>query len=165
MKRFLIGIVALFLTPVLAGADAAERRLRDLSVPFYYDLGPDSIDVSKYPERRGEQYKIFVRRCSACHTLARSINSTMRSREEWSYYVHRMRIMDLSEKEHHLRRVELKDVVDFLVYDSRIRKIKRGKEFVENDQRLRDKFHALHEERVRLLRQIIERGSPASQGK
>jgi hypothetical protein len=42
---------------------------------FPNDRGPAQIDVSKYPPSIQADYRIFARRCSQCHTLARAINS------------------------------------------------------------------------------------------
>ncbi len=42
---------------------------------FPNDLGPTTIDVSGYPKPYQETYKVFRFKCSACHTIARPINS------------------------------------------------------------------------------------------
>ncbi len=159
VKRIFVVFGLLLAVPCRAGSDALERRLRDLSVPFYYDLGSDSIDVSEYPKIRRRQYGIFVDRCSSCHTLARPINSTLRFREEWEFYLHRMRIFSFSADDGPLRKAEREDILEFLVYDSQIRKIRKEQDFLDTDRRLREKYEALHEERIKLLRESVLRNS------
>jgi hypothetical protein len=39
------------------------------------DYGPAAIDVSGYPAEMQQTYKVFAMKCSACHTIARPINS------------------------------------------------------------------------------------------
>jgi hypothetical protein len=56
---------------------------------FDADSGPVSVDVSEYPEEMQELYTLYARKCSKCHTLARSINSEYRG-EDWDRYVARM---------------------------------------------------------------------------
>jgi hypothetical protein len=156
MRFSIAAFAALLFVPALLAESSAEKRLRELSVPFYFDLGPDSIDVRDYPKKRRKQYETFVRRCSGCHTLSRAINTPMRGKEEWEYYVYRMRLYSLSEKERRIQKAELEDVLSFLVYDSRIRKVKRGDDFEELDRRLRRKFRELHRERIKLLKRMLD---------
>lgn len=56
---------------------------------FDADKGTDTIDVSNYPKEIQENYKVFAKKCSKCHTLARPINSDFKG-EEWNRYVKRM---------------------------------------------------------------------------
>lgn len=56
---------------------------------FESDSGPATLDVSEYPEEMQELYTLYARKCSKCHTLARSINSEYRG-EDWDRYVARM---------------------------------------------------------------------------
>jgi hypothetical protein len=63
---------------VLAGAAADPR-----------DRGPDTLDVSSYPPRYQELYKVFEVRCSKCHSLARPLNARLRA-DEWRLYVKKM---------------------------------------------------------------------------
>src|SRR5687768_15958120 len=46
----------------------SEEELKAL---YYYDLGPKEIDVSDYPAKQQENYAVFRKACSHCHTLAR----------------------------------------------------------------------------------------------
>src|ERR1039458_432643 len=43
--------------------------------PFPNDAGEAQLDVSKYPADIQADYRIFTRRCSQCHNLARPLNS------------------------------------------------------------------------------------------
>lgn len=56
---------------------------------FDSDTGPATIDVSEYPEEMQELYTLYARKCSKCHTLARSVNSEYRG-DDWDRYVARM---------------------------------------------------------------------------
>ena len=56
---------------------------------FESDSGAATLDVNEYPEEMQELYTLYARKCSKCHTLARSINSEYRG-EDWDRYVARM---------------------------------------------------------------------------
>ena len=53
------------------------------------DKGPNFIDVTAYPAKMQEAYKLFTDKCSRCHTVARPINSTF-TPEAWRKYVYKM---------------------------------------------------------------------------
>ena len=59
------------------------------NVTLPQDKGPDKINVSTYPPAQQKAYSLFVSKCSACHTIARPINTTM-TQGEWERYVKRM---------------------------------------------------------------------------
>ncbi len=63
---------------------AAEKK-----ASFAADKGSKTVDVSEYSEEMQEYYKAYSRRCSKCHTLARSINTRL-STSAWKRYVKRM---------------------------------------------------------------------------
>lgn len=69
-------------------AGEAEEQTGEDKV-FAADSGQAAIDVSEYPEEMQVQYKLYARKCSKCHTLARSINSEYRG-EDWDRYIVRM---------------------------------------------------------------------------
>jgi len=83
-----------------------------------YDKGPATIDVSKYPAEMQENYKLFSKKCTHCHTLARPINSDYALPDEWSRYVKRM----MRKPDSQISADEAKKIYEFLVYDSKIRK-------------------------------------------
>ncbi len=83
-----------------------------------YDKGPATIDVSKYTAEMQQNYKIFAKKCTHCHTLARPINSDYALPDEWSRYVKRM----MRKPDSQISADEAKKIYEFLVYDSQIRK-------------------------------------------
>lgn len=83
-----------------------------------YDKGPATIDVSKYPPEIQADYKLFSKKCTHCHTLARPINCEFALPDEWSRYVKRM----MRKPDSQISADEAKNIYDFLVYDSKIRK-------------------------------------------
>lgn len=87
-------------------------------VHFPFDKGPDTIDVSKYPQEQQDNYQVFAEKCSKCHTLARPINSPFALPEEWSAYVTKMQ----HKKRSGIDEDAAKKISSFLTYDSAIRK-------------------------------------------
>ncbi len=83
-----------------------------------YDKGPATIDVSKYPLDMQGDYKLFSKKCTHCHTLARPINCEFALSDEWSRYVKRM----MRKPDSQISADEAKKIYEFLVYDSKIRK-------------------------------------------
>jgi cytochrome c5 len=84
-----------------------------------YDKGPAKIDVSKYPADMQSKYKVFAKKCSNCHTIARPINCDYVLEDEWERYIKRM----MRKAGPSLISVdEGKQIFDFLVFDSKTRK-------------------------------------------
>lgn len=83
-----------------------------------YDKGPDKINVSKYPADMQKAYKQFTTKCAKCHTLARAINCDFALDDEWERYVKRM----MRKAGSFIRPDEGKQIYEFVVYDSKIRK-------------------------------------------
>lgn len=106
---------------------------------YYYDLGPASVDVSGYPKKEQENYRLFLAICGACHTTARPLNSPYATEAQWRRFVHRMHLkmegrgiaLDQSNEE---------AVIGFLVYDSRVRKVQGRQQFEESQTRLKRQF-------------------------
>lgn len=118
MKRTVA--LALLATTALAGA-ARVVRAQDAPLDpriLQYDKGPAKIDVSKYPKDMQERYKVFQKKCSNCHTLARAINSEFVLDDEWERYVKRM----MRKSGTLISADDGKQIFEFLVYDSKIRK-------------------------------------------
>jgi len=86
---------------------------------FPQDKQPDKLDVSGYPKEMQEAYKLFSKRCSKCHTLARPLWAKFTD-EEWEKYVKRMRRKPNSG----ISADEAKKIYEFLVFQSE----KRAKE-------------------------------------
>ena len=120
MKRTVA--VALLATIALAGAARVVRaQQKDEPVDpriLAYDKGPAKIDVSKYPKDMQDKYKVFAKKCSNCHTLARPINSDYVLEEDWERYVKRM----MRKSGTLISADEGKQIFEFLSYDSKTRK-------------------------------------------
>ena len=106
---------------------------------FYYDLGPATVDVSGYPQRERENYKIFLFVCGTCHSAARPLNAPYAQADTWKRFVLRMHtkmqnqaVLPSQEEEDH--------ILEFLVYDSRIRKIVNSKDFQSQQENLKKLF-------------------------
>src|SRR4029079_18388924 len=68
----------------------------------------EGLDPSKLPEDMREDYALFARRCSKCHSLARPLNAGITDDEQWVHYVNRMRRqpgsgITMTDQEHILR--------------------------------------------------------------
>lgn len=144
-------IASLLLAALLAAGAAAPLRAGDepasltkASDLYPNDMGPDSVDVSGYPPELKKTYATFKFKCSACHTIARPINSQFLelSAEEqakwkkqdpdlfkdkklvqveenmWQRYVKRM----MSKPGCPVKGDDGKKIWEFLVYDSKLRK-------------------------------------------
>ena len=82
------------------------------------EAGASTIDVSKYPSKLQDAYKIFAAKCSQCHKLSRAINSDFVLPEDWERYVKRM----MRKPDSGIGSTEGKDIYEFLVYDTSVRK-------------------------------------------
>jgi len=115
----LLGVAALALAGAVgarggeapADADSAARIAE-------FDKGSATINVSGYPDKLQEDYRVFSRKCSQCHKLSRPINSDYVLPEQWSRYIKRMMYKPGS----NISRADAKKIYDFLVYDSSVRK-------------------------------------------
>ena len=83
-----------------------------------YDKGPAKIDVSKYPPDMKANYKVFADKCAKCHTIARPINCEFALEDEWERYIKRM----MNKAGSIISPADGKQIFEFLVYDSKIRK-------------------------------------------
>jgi hypothetical protein len=83
-----------------------------------FEKGPATIDVSKYPQAIQENYEVFSQKCTQCHKLSRPINSDYALPDEWSRYIKRM----MHKPGSGIGNAEGKQIYEFLVYDSSIRK-------------------------------------------
>ena len=101
------------------------------------DKGPDKIDVGAYPAAQQANYKLFVGKCSKCHTIARPLN-TMMTKDEWSRYVKRM----MHKPNSGISDSQGKQIFDFVVYDQTERKDKTPTAF----------FKALSDEEIEKLK-------------
>lgn len=82
------------------------------------DSGPKTIDVTKYPDEQKSGYKLFSKKCSKCHTIARPINSEFVLPAQWERYIKRMMFKPNSQ----MSDADGKGIYRFLVYDASVRK-------------------------------------------
>ncbi len=118
VNRLMVLLAALVF---VAGAGiilAEDKESADSSGFEAQDAGADTIDVSKYPEKMQEYYKVLQAKCAECHALARVINSEFALADEWKRYIKRMRRKPGSK----IKKNDAKVIWEFLVYDSEQRK-------------------------------------------
>ncbi|HHT9121026.1 MAG TPA: hypothetical protein ACFYD3_10855 [Candidatus Hypogeohydataceae bacterium YC41] len=96
-----------------------ELEIERAKKPMAWDLGPEMVDISQYPPEIQADYKVFATKCGKCHTLARPLNSPYCTAEEWNNYVNKM----MRKPGSGITPVEGKQIFDFLVYDSKVRKL------------------------------------------
>lgn len=97
------------------------------NVTLPQDKGPSTINVSSYPPEQQKAYKLFVNKCSKCHTIARPINTTM-TKPEWERYVKRM----MHKPSSGISDKQGKDIFEFLAYDQQMRKDKTPSAFYKS---------------------------------
>jgi cytochrome c5 len=117
MKEMVSRWILVVLAASAAGVVARAQEPLDPRIAAY-DKGPATIDVSKYPADMQAGYKVFVTRCSKCHTIARPINCDFVLDDEWERYVKRMMRKPGSD----VSPADGKQIFEFLSYDSKLRK-------------------------------------------
>jgi hypothetical protein len=94
----------------MAGMDAGGAQT---------EAGPATIDVSSYPKAVRNIYPLFTEKCAQCHHLNHTINSDHHALpDEWQGIVNRMWRKPGSNINH----TEAKQIVEFLTYDSSVRR-------------------------------------------
>lgn len=118
-------LAAFFLASLVAGLASASFAYADepdsAAIKAHLkalDSGPKSIDVTKYPDEQKAAYKVFAKKCSKCHTIARPVNSDFVLPSEWERYIKRMMFKPNSE----MSDADGKKIYRFLVYDASLRK-------------------------------------------
>ena len=142
-------------TTTVSAAPVQERR----GIKYYSDLGPDRIDVSAYPAQQRENYAVYARACSRCHTLARSINAPYTSRGWWEFYMTGMRMRGRVAGRPFSRQ-ESKAVLDFLDYDARVRKVEHASDFDKSTKELRRRFDEYVDQRMSELQKNMPKNVP-----
>lgn len=133
--------------------EAAKSKftLEQLKARFYMDLGPNTVDVASYPKNVQDGYQVFANACSQCHTLARPINASEVSREDWDKHVRRMHEKTLAygwwTK---FGKDDAKKILDFLAYDSKVRKVDGKAAFEKRTEELKALLAEVEAERARL---------------
>jgi len=147
MNRFII--LALLLTA--ATASAGDRFTPEqLEARFYFDLGPAEVDVTGYPKEQQDRYRTFTKACSQCHTLARAISSPLIGREDWRRFIKRMYGKSKVRPAEAIEKEEAVAAIDFLAYDSQVRKVKNKAAFAAQTRELKALFAEVREERSRV---------------
>ena len=98
MNRFAVALVVLGL--LVSGASSADRS-------------PDTIDVSRFPPKYQEAYKLVEIKCSKCHSLAHAMDRRM-SADFWRSYIKKMSRLQGSGINERTGEV----LLDFLIYFS-----------------------------------------------
>lgn len=192
MNRFKILIIASFGVAAFSAMSViAETKYKPTvkaDVGLYpNDFGSTTINVSHYPPKMKLYYQVFSKKCQACHTIARPINSQFleltqgeiekakKTQPElfkagnnivepeekiWSRYVHRM-----MSKPGCPVGDDGKKIWEFLVFDSKQRKMGKGFEsWAANRKKLLADFVKLYPKQYQTL---VKNGSlkPVSGGK
>lgn len=146
--KALITMILLFAS---APAGAQERfTAEQRAARFSYDLGPDEVNVTSYPKAQRDNYEVFAKTCSQCHTLARAINSPLVSREDWRRFIKRMYAKTKMRSGAEIGSKDAKAAIEFLAYDSQIRKVKGKAAFEARARELNLLFLKARSERSRV---------------
>lgn len=142
-----VGVVAVagVVTAVRADGGMTEKE-KAQKEPYPNDLGPDTIDMAKYPEAVKANAEYF-KQCGQCHTIARPINSQMWSSEDWTRYVKRM----MSKPGCEIKKGTGSKIRDFLVADSKARKLSDKPGWKKHRVDLLTQFKAKYPDRYKLL--------------
>jgi hypothetical protein len=144
-------------TTTTSSSAVLERR----DILYYSDLGTDRIDVSAYPEEQRRNYVVYTRACSRCHSLARSLNAPLTSRGWWEFYMTGMRLRGRAAGRP-FSREEVKAVLDFLEYDSRVRKVEHADAFETSTVELKRRFNEYVDRRMSELQKKMPKIAPYS---
>jgi len=137
----MLSAVLILAWAAFAGHAAGEAQSPELKAHLAkLDAGPKAIDVAKYPPEQKAAYKLFSKKCSKCHTIARPINSDFVLPAQWERYIKRMMYKPNSQ----MSDQDGKTIYKFLVYDASIRKT----------EALRKALHDLTDERAAALEKI-----------
>ncbi len=147
MNTIIVLALLIFSAPVLAQErfTPEQREAR-----YYYDLGPKAADVTSYPKEQQENYQIFAKTCSQCHTSARALNSPLVSREDWRRFIKRMHARAKMRAGAAINREAAQAAIDFLAYDSQVRKVKDKAGFAARTSELKILFAEVLRERARI---------------
>ena len=117
--RWLVVIFANACLGVLT-AQAGEAPMTSMKMgSTQMEAGPATIDVSAYPKAGQDSYRLFTEKCAQCHHLNHTINSDHHALpDEWNGIVTRMWHKPGS----NINNTEAKQIIEFLTYDSSVRK-------------------------------------------
>lgn len=168
-----LGFLTLAMLRFVRANDAVEGPG---GLPYPNDAGPSQVDISSYPAVTQADYRVFARRCSQCHSLARALNSQYLqltpeelkeieakepdiladkliwqvSDSEWAGVIVKMHAKPGAAIRIHP--AELDKVIEFLVYDAKVRKMGPNREaWRAQRQKLLVDFKKTHPERYAQL--------------
>ncbi len=95
----------------LAAALGVLATILLFGAPGSADRSPDTIDVSQFPPKYQQEYKLIEVKCSKCHSLAHAINGRM-STDFWRSYIRKMSRLQGSGINERTGEI----LLDFLVY-------------------------------------------------
>ncbi len=145
MKKILGGLALLL---VLGQAKSNALTTQEEKATRPEDLGPETVDVTSYPQAQQENYQLFLAKCSVCHSPARALNSKITTEEDWEHFVSLMHGRLLSRGMGPVwKPLEGRRIIDFLAYDSQIRKADHKLAFEENLRRLRARYEVVQKEK------------------
>lgn len=146
MKKMLGGLALLL---VLGQLKANALTTQEEKATRPEDLGSETVDVSSYPPVQQENYQIFLAKCSRCHSPARPLNSKITSEEDWEHFVSMMHGRLLSRGMGPVWKPEEgRRIIEFLAYDSKIRKVDNKLPFEENRRRLQIRYQEVQKEKA-----------------
>ena len=132
---------------IATGSNALTDQEKKAQMPA--DLGKPTIDVSNYPAAQKANYELFQQKCSACHTSARALYSSFTTHEEWEHYVTIMNGRFQSrEMKPDWKADEGRRIIDFLTYDSQVRKINQRPAFQDMCRQLAHRFEEVQKQRA-----------------
>ncbi|MBI4347659.1 MAG: cytochrome c, partial [Elusimicrobia bacterium] len=135
-----------------AAAAGAALSSVELDARFYYDLGPDTVDVAGYPESAKKGYAVFRAACSRCHSPARALNTPLTRREDFERFLKRMHVKTASRKGSEFSKQDAAAILEFLTHDAKVRKVDGKEAFQRQAADLQSRFKALEVERAERLR-------------
>ncbi len=124
MNKGKLLVACLVAAIVIAGAAAlaANPALKVGGLVLPQDKGPDKVDVTDYPANIQQDYKVFERHCSKCHTLARPVNTSMPA-AYWASYLGGV----MKKGGYGITLEEADKIYEFLAYDQAVRKANHPK--------------------------------------
>lgn len=144
-------VIVLSMLLAVASAQAEERFTPEQrEARFYSDLGPKELDVTTYPKEQRDNYTVFAKTCSQCHTLARTLNSPLVAREDWRRFIKRMYQKTKSSAGTAIGKESAEAAIDFLAYDAKVRKVQDKAGFETKTRELKALFAEVRAERSRL---------------
>jgi len=79
VRQWAVGLVVAAMLGSVGWAAKEDKvdpdKEKALANPYANDLGPDSVDTSKYPKEVVKGYALLKEKCTKCHTASRPLNA------------------------------------------------------------------------------------------